>query len=297
MKNISDEMDDTKIINAKLLIENYRKNLYFKNEKISINDTEFKVFSQFGDDGIIQFIIEKLNLPKKYQNFLEFGVQDYIESNTRFLLINNNWSGTICDSSKENIDKIKKSKYFWQHNLNAKSIFITRENINNLIEDYAPKDLGLISIDIDGNDYWIFKEIKIRPIFFIIEYNSLFGEENYITIPYSDKFDRTKAHYSNLYWGASLNCIIQEAERKKYKFIGTNSAGNNSYFIREEYFEKLNLNENSIKFNISKFRESRNKKKEKTFLSKKDQLECIKDMIVYDLKKKSNISIKELFNL
>ena len=77
-----------------------------------IEDIEFKIFSQFGDDGIIQFLIDKLEIDYEYQNFIEFGVEDYSEANTRFLLLNNNWSGLVLDSSNENIENIKKRNFF-----------------------------------------------------------------------------------------------------------------------------------------------------------------------------------------
>ena len=78
----------------------------------NIQDIEFKIFSQFGDDGIIQFLIDELQIDYEYQNFIEFGVEDYSEANTKFLLLNNNWSGLILDSSNENIENIKKSNFF-----------------------------------------------------------------------------------------------------------------------------------------------------------------------------------------
>jgi len=79
-----------------------------------IEDIEFKIFSQFGDDGIIQFLIDKLKIDYEYHNFVEFGVEDYSEANTKFLLLNNNWSGLILDSSNENIESIKKNFFFWK---------------------------------------------------------------------------------------------------------------------------------------------------------------------------------------
>ena len=81
----------------------------YKNKKIdSIEETEFKVFSQFGEDGIIQYLIQNLDIKEK--TFCEFGVEDYRESNTRFLLMNNYWTGLVLDGSKSNINKIKKDR-------------------------------------------------------------------------------------------------------------------------------------------------------------------------------------------
>ena len=98
-----------------------------------IEDIEFKIFSQFGDDGIIQFLTDKLEIDYEYHNFIEFGVEDYSESNTKFLLLNNNWSGLILDSSNENIENIKKNNFFWKFELEAIKSFITKENINSII--------------------------------------------------------------------------------------------------------------------------------------------------------------------
>ena len=68
-------------------------------------DVEFSVFSQYGDDGIIQYLINQVEMPNKY--FIEFGVQNYTESNTRFLMMNNYWSGLIFDGSNEFIKNIQ----------------------------------------------------------------------------------------------------------------------------------------------------------------------------------------------
>ena len=95
------------VLRGKILIEKIKNKT-----PIEINDIEFKIFSQFGDDGIIQYLINKLEIEEKYFNFIEFGVENYLESNTRFLLINNNWSGLILDASEKNIYKSKDSSFF-----------------------------------------------------------------------------------------------------------------------------------------------------------------------------------------
>ncbi|WP_102133239.1 hypothetical protein [Candidatus Pelagibacter communis] len=250
-----------------------------------IEDVEFKIFSQFGDDGIIQFLIDKLEVGYDYQNFIEFGVEDYSEANTKFLLLNNNWSGFILDSSGKNIETIKKKSYFWKYDLEAKQSFVKKENINELIYNSSMKNkkIGILSIDIDGNDYWIWKEISvIDPMIVIIEYNSTFGQNHKISIPYDKNFDRSKAHYSNLYWGASIEALKFLADKKGYKFLTTNSAGNNAYFIKENIFNKLETN---IKKNIfqSKFRESRDKDGKKNFANFEERLKTIGHLEVIDV--------------
>lgn len=264
-----------------------------------IEDVEFKIFSQFGDDGIIQFLIDKLEIGYDYQNFIEFGVEDYSEANTKFLLLNNNWSGFILDSSDKNIESIKKKNYFWKYDLEAKQSFVKKENINELILNSSMKNkkIGILSIDIDGNDYWIWKEISvIDPMIVIIEYNSTFGQNHKISIPYDKNFDRSKAHYSNLYWGASIEALKFLASKKGYKFLTTNSAGNNAYFIKENIFDKL---ETHIKKNIfqSKFRESRDKDGKKTFANFEQRLKTIEHLEVIDVETNEISKLSKLLKI
>jgi hypothetical protein len=210
-------------------------------KKISdLSEVEFQVFSQFGDDGIIQYLINEL--PIKNKTFIEFGVENYREANTRFLLINNYWSGLVIDGSKKNIDSIKNEQFYSFYDLQAECSFITRKNINDLIKlTKFDEEVGILSVDIDGNDYWIWKEINcIKPIILISEYNSLFGFEHPYTIEYKDDFVRGTNYRFNFY-GTSLRSICDISKEKGYSFIGSNSAGNNAYFIRNDYMQYTNL--------------------------------------------------------
>ena len=250
----------------------------------SLSEVEFKVFSQWGDDGIIQWLIKNVEIHNK--TFVEFGVGNYRESNTRFLMMNNNWSGFVMDSSIKNIAQVINSEYFWQYSLLAKKVFIDAENINDLLLlANLEKEVGILHIDLDGNDYWIWKEIEvISPIILILEYNSLFGIDKAITIPYKNKFDRINKHYSNLYFGASLRALHHLSQVKGYAFIGCNSAGNNAYFVRND---KLNdkVRETSLEkgYVISKFRESRNKKGQLTHLTGEARIEAVRGTPVYNI--------------
>jgi hypothetical protein len=200
----------------------------------SIAENEFRAFSQWGEDGIIQYLIKNIEIPKNI--FVEFGTQNYTESNTRFLLINNNWSGLVIDGSSDNIAYIKSDPIYWQYNLKAVDSFVTKDNINQiLLENGIHGDIGLLSVDIDGNDYWVWQSIdSINPAIVISEYNFRFGATRAVTVPYDAKFFRTKAHYSNIYYGASLKALCILATKKGYTFIGCNSAGNNAFFVRND---------------------------------------------------------------
>ena len=173
------------------------------------NDFEFQVFSQWGEDGLIQYLIERVEF--EHPLFVEFGVETYVESNTRFLLVNNNWTGLVIDGSEKNIDSIKRDPIYWQHNLKAECAFIDKENINSLIKKSGISgDIGILSIDIDGNDYWIWDAIDVvNPRIVICEYNSLWGAEHAVSTPYNPAFSRSDAHFSNLYYGASIMALTR----------------------------------------------------------------------------------------
>lgn len=257
-----------------------------KNKKniTALSDVEFKVFSQWGDDGIIQWLVHNLEIPHK--TFIEFGVETYRESNTRFLMMNDNWSGLVMDGSESNIAQIIQSEYFWKYELSAKAVFIDKENINSLLAASGfDKEVGILHIDLDGNDYWIWKEISvINPIVVILEYNSVFGIDRAITTPYDKNFYRTHAHYSNLYFGASLRALQQLSEKKGYALIGCSSAGNNAYFVRRD---KLNAEVREIalekSYVVSKARESRDATGKLTYLIGIHRAEIMRGMPVYNI--------------
>ncbi len=195
---------------------------------------EFRAFSQWGEDGIIQFLIRHVPIPRKI--FIEFGVEDYTEANTRFLLTTGNWSGLVLDSSDENVAKIRSSLIHRLYDLTAVPAFVTRDNINQLLRDNGMVgEIGLLSIDIDGNDYWIWEAITVvNPAIVVIEYNYRFGPEAAVTIPYEERFDRTRNNASWIYFGASLKALCLLAERKGYCFVGCNSNGVNAFFVRRD---------------------------------------------------------------
>ena len=232
LSDIRNLQTDNILLTAKLFAENNNR----KAKISSLREGEFKVFSQFGEDGIIQYLIDKIDIPNKI--FIEFGVQNYTESNTRFLLMNNYWRGLVIDGSKKHIDFIQNDDIYWRFGLTAVNQFITEENINQIIKNYTSiEDIGLLSIDLDGNDYWIWKAIDaIKPRIVICEYNSLFGSENCVTIPYKKDFVRS----NYFFWGTSLSAIYQLAVEKGYDFIGTNSAGNNAFFLRSDINSSFN---------------------------------------------------------
>ncbi len=221
--------------------------------------SEFGVFSQWGEDGILQRLIAELTI--EHPTFIEFGVEDFVESNCRFLMMNNNWRGFVIDSSPEKIASLKSADWWWKFDLRAESAFITADNVNECLRrSEFDSDLGVLSIDVDGVDYWLWEAINVyAPRILIIEYNALFGCERKITVPYDPLFSRRRKHYSELYYGASLPALAHLGARKGYALVGTTSSGINAFFVRNDLIGTVKTQSVEEAFHDSMVRQSRNR--------------------------------------
>jgi hypothetical protein len=249
---------------------------------ITLAEAEFCGFSQWGEDGIIDWLVERL--PGIPRIFVEFGVEDYRESNTRLLLNLRNWHGLVMDGSQEHITDIMRQDIYWRYDLTAECAFIDRDNVNELIAQAGFNgDIGLLSVDIDGNDYWVWQAIDIvNPVIVVCEYNALFGDMCHVSVPYQPDFQRTRAHHSNLYFGASLAALIDLASRKGYAFVGTNSNGCNAFFVRNDRAADVLKAIGEVRSFPSAFRESRDALGQLTFARGESRIEAIQHLPVFD---------------
>jgi hypothetical protein len=207
----------------------------------TLDEAEFKVFSQWGEDGIIDWLIERLAIPPRLHSFVEFGVYDYTESNTHFLLENRSWRGLILDGNPDLKSLVDGNPRRHRYDLIGKPAFITRENINELIGSAGFRgEIGLLSVDIDGNDYWVWEAIDVvQPVICICEINGFLGDLHAVSIPYDATFVCGMTRPERQYFGASLAAMRSLAERKGYRFVGSNRAGNDVFFVREDYASRL----------------------------------------------------------
>jgi hypothetical protein len=196
---------------------------------------EAKVFSQYGEDGIIAEIFRRIGTTNRY--FVEFGSADGMENNTVFLL-RQGWSGLWMDGNKAAIARAR-----WRFapeigakRLTAEATFITAENIEHLFSaNSVPLEFDLLSIDIDRNDYYIWKAFETyRPRAVVIEYNAIFppGVEWVIEYNQGEQWDGT----SN--FGASLSALESLARMKGYSLVGCNIAGVNAFFVRTDLLQE-----------------------------------------------------------
>lgn len=278
-QSVNEELDEIKI-NQGILLSALNESRPAKD----LAAHEFKVFSQWGEDGIIQHLVKTVEI--KHRTFIEFGVEDFSESNCRFLLMKDNWQGFVIDGAKKNIDRLKNSYFYWKHDLQAIDSFITKDNINELLKRSGfDEDLGILSIDIDGNDYFVLEAIDtFKPRILICEYNAVFGCTRKISTPYEPDFYRTDKHHSNLYFGASLAAMTHLANGKGYTLVGTNSAGVNAFYVRNDLMnEKLEALSIEQAFRSSRMRESRDERGKLTYVSGDARLRLIEGMPVFNI--------------
>lgn len=261
-----------------------------------LKDAEFKVFSQFGEDGILQYLIHETGITGEERTFIEFGVQNYNESNTRFVMISDHWRGMIIDGNKQHMEYVRNQDLFWKYDLTAIDAWIDRDNINELIGHSGfSGDIGILSVDIDGNDYWVWERIEIvRPVIVVIEWNSVFGPDYAISIPYDPLFQREKAHYSCLFWGASISALAYLAEHRGYALLGSNTAGNNLFFVRKDRLGRLKPLVPRDAYVESSFRDSRDVTGKLNFLRGDKRRNEILDLQVIDVVSGEKTTLREL---
>jgi hypothetical protein len=204
--------------------------LFMKNKKIrNINLFEQRFYSQNGEDGIIKIIFDKIGTTNKF--CVEFGVGNGTECNTQYLIKKQGWNFLHMDCGDNLPPSIKKER-------------ITAENINSLFKKYkVSKEFDLLSIDIDFNDYWVWKAIDgYSPRVVVIEYNSSIPPTESKTV----KYDPNAQWDGTNYFGASLLALANLGKSKGYTLIGCDRVGVNAFFVRNDLI-KNNFEIKSIK--------------------------------------------------
>jgi GT2 family glycosyltransferase len=260
----------------------------------SLADAEFRVFSQWGEDGIIDWLARHVPVPNN--RFVEFGVENFREANCRFLLQNRNWRGLVMDGSAQHMASLKAESLYWMFDVTAKTAFIDAENINTLIKEAGfAGPLGILSVDIDGNDYWVWKAIDcVDAAIVITEYNPIFGDTAAITLPYKPDFNRFDGHHSGLYFGSSLAAMISLGKQKGYTFVGTNSNGINAFFVRNDLAHHVTSRLKAVRSFPSRHRDSRDQDGQLCFTGGIDRFTQLKDLPVINVETGKTIRLKDI---
>ena len=212
----------------------------------SFGDVGFREFSGTDEDGILLYIFSLIGVQNK--TVVDIGAALPQGSNSANLLINHGWTGLLIEGSINAV--LKAREFYLKHpetsNYPPKIIqaWITAENINDIILEAAlPKQVDLLSIDIDGIDYWVLEAIdSVSPRVITVEYQDILGPERAWVVPYRPDFNPA-SYEANLnepnYLGASLPAFTKLANRKGYRLVGCNRYGFNAFFVRSDIGEEF----------------------------------------------------------
>lgn len=215
----------------------------------SFKDVEFRAYSQNCEDGILLFLFSILGATNK--RCLEICAGDGIQCNTTNLILNHGWHGVLIDG---NAAKLEKGRAFYAKHPDTRvwppvlaAHWITRDNINDLVRDHqCAGDIDLLSLDMDGNDYWIWQALTVvRPRIVILEYQSAWGPERSVSQKYIEDFNFHDVQVGGTLprCGASLSAFVKLAKGKGYRLVGCESRCFNAVFIKdglgEEWFPEV----------------------------------------------------------
>ncbi len=196
-----------------------------------LSDASYDVFTYHGEDGIIFSLLQHLNNVPHV--FVDIGAGDCIKSNCANLAFHFGWQGLFVDQDKKQLSLGKdfyKKMFKKSTRLKFAAEQVSAENINKIISSRGFRnEVGLLSIDIDGNDYWIWKALDvIQPRILVIEAKVEFGHRD-IIVPYGEH-----NHHSvdPKYNGASVEAFVQLGKKKGYKLVGANRQGYNLFFVK-----------------------------------------------------------------
>jgi hypothetical protein len=191
----------------------------------------FRGYSQHDEDGMIQEIFERIGVSNRV--FVEFGVGDGTENNTLYLMLSG-WRGLWIDGSKAHARFIRNqlSSFIQAGQLTFVHGFVDRDSINEMINKaHGAGEIDLLSIDIDGNDYWVWEVISVvQPRVVVIEYNAVFRPPAAIVAEYDKDF----VWSGTSYYGASLKALELLGSRKGYALIGCSLSGINAFFVKQD---------------------------------------------------------------
>jgi hypothetical protein len=211
-----------------------------------ISEIGFSCYSQTDEDGILLYLFALLGFTNKL--CVEVCAGDGIECNSANLILNHGWHGLLVDGDPENVEIGRQfystSRRTYVYPPRVRQAWITRENVNAMLrEEGFSGPIELLSVDLDGVDYWIWEAItEVDPRVVVVEYQDILGPDRCWTIPYSESFrasDYSMSNGSPNYGGASLGAFTKLAQRKGYRLVGTNTYGYNAFFVKEGLAEDL----------------------------------------------------------
>lgn len=187
---------------------------------IELEKYESKRYSQGGEDGVIAEIFKRIGTTNKF--CVDLGAYNGVESSNVAALLEDGWRGILIDGSAQSANP---NTVIYNH-------FVTAENVNDLLTYHlCPDEFDFLSIDLDGNDYWVWKALEFKPRAMIIEYNGHIKSDVGSVIEYEANF---KFKWTD-YFGASLLGLSDLGRVKGYELVYCDKAGVNALFVRQDY--------------------------------------------------------------
>lgn len=200
---------------------------------------EFSGFSQNGEDGILDVLRDQLSQSDRY--FIEIGAANGIENNTAWLLVAEKYNGMMVEGNARLVARARRMLASFSIGAEFANIFVTQENVREIWDQALYKNPDVLSLDIDGNDYYIAAALLgfgLRPKIVVVEYNSAFGPTNSVTIKYKENFNFTSAHPTNLYYGVSIAAWQRLFRSHGYQFVTVDRNGVNAFFVDPQYYRR-----------------------------------------------------------
>lgn len=202
------------------------------------SDAGFRVFSQNEEDGLLIYVFALVGTTSKY--LVDIGCRSALGSNSANLLLNHGWQGLLVDADR---DAVAELRHFYRLHPDTWMLpptvlyeRVTPTNVNDLVRSGDPPDeIDLLSLDIDGIDYWVWDALDIvRPRVIVVEAQVIWDADRAVTVPNDRGFEPIYRDGFAIYSGASVAAFDRLAERKGYALVGTNRLGYNLFFVRRD---------------------------------------------------------------
>lgn len=199
---------------------------------------EFSAFSQNGEDGILDVLRNQLRKSNRY--FIEIGSADGLQNNSSWMVVAEQYAGLMVEGNPRLVARAKRLIPHYSLGAECVNMFVSSSTVKGLkaLSQYADPDV--FSLDIDGVDYYVAEaifEAGFRPKVFVVEYNSVFGPDRSMTVPYKENFSFGAEHSTRLYYGASVSAWRKLFSKQGYRFVTVDSKGVNAFFVDPSSFD------------------------------------------------------------
>jgi len=221
-----------------LLTMQYKQMLHSGMPLPTFDEVGFSVYSGEEEDGILLYIFSLIGTTNR--KLVDIGAGDLYHSNAANLIVNHGWVGLLVDGDPAVAGRAMR---YWNAERSypptVVHAWVTAENVNTLLTEHDfTGEIDLLTMDIDGNDYWVWEALEVAsPRVVLIEYQSVIDASRAWVIPYDPDFGRgefaANAEFPG-YSGASLAALVHLAGRKGYRLVGSNLRGYNAFFVRSD---------------------------------------------------------------